>query len=182
MNLESLPNGIILILFEYFSLFELFEYFRGLNSRFNNLLYQEFNKFQLDLRSLSQTRFDEICQNYAPSILNQIISIHLSNDYDTPQEIQLFLSQYSKLRQFIHLESLSISNFQSKQILDEIMNECSHLPHLTHLTIQCRIEMSEHDKQHLFNQIWSLSKLKSIHLNINSSRNSSNSTVISKSF
>ena len=179
MNLESLPNGIILILFEYFSLFELFQYFRGLNSRFNHVLFQEFNKFQLDLRSLPKTRFDQICQEYAPSILNQIVSIHLSNDYDTPQEIQLLLSQEYKLRQFIHLESVSISNLQSKEILDEIMNECSHLPHLTHLTIQCAIEMSENDEQLLFNQIWNLSKLKSIHLNINSTRNSSNSTVIS---
>ncbi|CAF2102957.1 unnamed protein product, partial [Rotaria magnacalcarata] len=131
MNLESLPNEIILILFEYFSLFELFQYFRGLNSLFNNLLFQEFNKFQLDLRSLSKTKFDQICQQYAPSILNQIVSIHLSNDYDTPQEIQLLLSQDYQLRQFIHLESLSIINLQSKQILGEIMNECSHLPHLT---------------------------------------------------
>ncbi|CAF3408147.1 unnamed protein product [Rotaria socialis] len=181
MNLESLPNEIILILFEYFSLFELFQYFRGLNSLFNNLLFQEFNKFQLDLRSLSKTKFDQICQQYAPSILNQIVSIHLSNDYDTPQEIQLLLSQDYQLRQFIHLESLSIINLQSKQILGEIMNECSHLPHLTHLTIQCTIEMSENDTQHLFNQVWSLPKLKSIHLNMNSTRNSSNSTIISKS-
>ncbi|CAF1138901.1 unnamed protein product [Rotaria magnacalcarata] len=181
MNLESLPNEIILILFEYFSLFELFQYFRGLNSLFNNLLFQEFNKFQLDLRSLSKTKFDQICQQYAPSILNQIVSIHLSNDYDTPQEIQLLLSQDYQLRQFIHLESLSIINLQSKQILGEIMNECSHLPHLTHLTIQCTIEMSENDKQHLFNQVCSLPKLKSIHLNINSTRNSSHSTIISKS-
>ena len=119
MNLESLTNEIILILFEYFSLFELFQYFRGLNSRFNNLLFQEFKKFQLDLRLLSKTRFDQICQKYAPSILNRIVSIHLSNDYDTPQEIQLLLSQDYKLRQFTHLESLSISNLQSKQLLDE---------------------------------------------------------------
>ncbi|CAF1494086.1 unnamed protein product [Adineta ricciae] len=182
MKLESLPNEIVLILFENFSLFELFQYFRGLNSRFSNLLYQEFYKFQLDLRSLSKTRFEQICQAYVPSIRNQIVSIHLSNDSETPQAIQLFLSQGYKLRQFIHLAALLISNLPSKEAVDEIMNECSHLSHLRHLTIEGIAAVSENDKQNVFNQVWSLPKLESVRLSISSSAGSfCNSTVISKS-
>ncbi|CAF4288132.1 unnamed protein product [Rotaria sp. Silwood2] len=185
MNFTSLPNAIILNLFEYFSLIELFQYFSGLNSRLNKLLYQEFQKFHLDLRSLSKRKVNEIYENYIPSIINQIISIHLSNDYETPQQIQSFMSSDDyKLRQFLHLQSISISNLQCKQTLDKIITECSNLPYLIHLTLTaCTIEMSESDKQHFFNQIWSLSKLKYCHTNIDSHTKSysSSSPVISKS-
>ncbi|CAF4052393.1 unnamed protein product [Adineta steineri] len=113
MNFTSLPNAIILNLFEYFSLTELFQYFSDLNSRLNKLLYYEFQKFHLDLRSLSKREVNEIYQNYIPSIINQNISIHLSNDYATPHQIQSFISHDDyKLRQFLHLQSISISNLQ----------------------------------------------------------------------
>ncbi|CAF1439046.1 unnamed protein product [Adineta steineri] len=185
MNFTSLPNAIILNLFEYFSLTELFQYFSDLNSRLNKLLYYEFQKFHLDLRSLSKREVNEIYQNYIPSIINQNISIHLSNDYATPHQIQSFISHDDyKLRQFLHLQSISISNLQCKQTLDKIITECSNLPYLTHLTlIRCNIEMNESDKQHFYNQIWNLPKLKYCHLNIDSHTRTSSlsSAVISKS-
>jgi hypothetical protein len=186
MNFESLPNGIILILFEYFSLIELFDYFSGLNSRFHKLLNEEFNKYHIDFQSLSKIKINEIFENKIPSIINKIISIHLTDDdSDTSKQIQLFFfSDNFKLRQFIHLESITISNIKSKQIFDEIMVECSNLSHLTHFTLHgCSIEMSEDDIGCLFNKIWSLSKLKYCHLGLNSySRTcSSNPPILSKS-
>ena len=85
------------------------------NSRFNKLLCQQFQKFHLDFRLISKTNFNRICQNYLPSIINRIISLRLSNDDDTPQQIELFLSQDYQLRQFIRLQSLSLSYLQSQQ-------------------------------------------------------------------
>ncbi|CAF1308514.1 unnamed protein product [Adineta steineri] len=115
----------------------------------------------------------------------KIISIHLSNDYETPHQIQSFISHDDyKLHQFLHLQSISISNLQCKQTLNKIITEYSNLPYLTHLTlIGCTIEMSENDKQHFYNQIWNLSKLKYCHLNIDSHTRTSSlsSAVISKS-
>ncbi|CAF3924113.1 unnamed protein product [Rotaria sp. Silwood1] len=112
MNFELLPNEIILDLFEYLSLIDLFRGFFALNFRFNKLLYQQFQKYHLDFRLISKTNFNNICQYYLSSITGQIISLHLSNDDDTPQEIELFpYHDDYQLCQLIHLQSISYPIF-----------------------------------------------------------------------
>jgi hypothetical protein len=63
MKLESLPNEIFL---------ELFEYFYGLNSRFNFLLYKQFRFYCLVFKSLSKRNFDMICQQHLPYIADRV--------------------------------------------------------------------------------------------------------------
>ncbi|CAF4978356.1 unnamed protein product [Rotaria sp. Silwood1] len=165
MNFEFLPNEIILDLFEYLSLIHLYQSFFALNSRFNKLLCQQFEKFHLDFRLISKTNFHQVCQNNILSVIDRIISLHLSNDDNTPQEIEYFLSHGYQLRQFIRLKSISLSCLRSQQTLDQIMVECSYLPCLIHLTLtDSHVSMSGNDAQRLFNHIWSLSKLTYCHL------------------
>lgn len=103
MYFELLPNKTILDLFEYFPFIDLFRAFFNLNSRFNQLLLLRFRKFHLDLPDLSKTTFHHISQNYIPLIIDRIVSLHLSNDDNTPQQIELFLSQQFQLRQFVYI-------------------------------------------------------------------------------
>jgi hypothetical protein len=168
MNFELLPNEIILDLFEYFSFIHLFHGFFDLNTRFKKLLCQQFRQFHLDFRLLSKTNFDQICQNYVPSVIDRILSLHLSNDDDTPQQIEFFLSRTDcQLRQFIHLQSISISCLQSQQTIDQIMVECSYLPCLTRLTfLQSAMDTKAIEIERIYNNIWSLSKLEYYYSNI----------------
>ncbi|CAF1262963.1 unnamed protein product, partial [Rotaria sp. Silwood1] len=148
MNFEFLPNEIILDLFEYLSLIHLYQSFFALNSRFNKLLCQQFEKFHLDFRLISKTNFHQVCQNNILSVIDRIISLHLSNDDNTPQEIEYFLSHGYQLRQFIRLKSISLSCLRSQQTLDQIMVECSYLPCLIHLTLtDSHVSMSGNDAQ-----------------------------------
>jgi hypothetical protein len=186
MNFELLPNEIILDLFEYISFIHLFRGFFNLNLRFNILLSEQFHKFYLDLRLISKTTFNYACQNYVPSVIDRIISLHLSNDDNTPQQIELFLSRTDyQLRQFIHLQSISISSLRSLETIDQIMVECSYLPRLTHLTFTNghSLSIGKYYAQHLYNSIWSLSKLKYCHLDIDFCYESffSNPTIVSTS-
>ena len=184
MNFELLPNELILYLFEYLSVIQLFHGFLGLNSRFNKLLYEQFQKFHLDFRLISKTNFNHICQNYLPLIINRVRSLRLSNDDDTPQQIELFLSQDFKLRQFIRLQSLSLSDLRSQQTLEQIIIECSYLPYLTHLTFtDGYISMTKNDVDLVFNEIWKLPKLTYCYLDINFAcdNNFPNPTVVSTS-
>jgi hypothetical protein len=185
MNLEFLPNEIILDLFEYLSLFHLFHAFFGLNSRFNDLLCQQFQTFYLDFRLLSKTNFNYVCQNYVPSVIDRIISLQLSNDDDTPQQIELFLSRDDyQLRQFTHLQSISFSHFRSRELFDQIMTECSYLPSLANLSFNHgHIVMKESETQRFYNHIWSLSKVKYCCLNINFAKKNyfPNPTIVSNS-
>jgi hypothetical protein len=84
MMLENLPNELLLDLFEYFDSIHLIHAFCDLNSRFNNLLFIRFQTHSLDFRSVSKHHFNNIYQQHIPSIANQIISLHLSNNDETP--------------------------------------------------------------------------------------------------
>ncbi len=146
MNFELFPNEIILDFFEYLSLIHLYQSFFGLNSRFNKLLCQQFQKFHLDLRLISKTNFHRVCENNIVSVIDRIISLHLSNDDNSPQQIEHFLSHDYELRQLTRLKSISLSCLGSQQTFDRIIIEFSYLPCLTHLTlIDSHVSMSGND-------------------------------------
>ncbi|CAF1089032.1 unnamed protein product [Adineta steineri] len=135
MNLESLANELLLDLFEYFSMTHLLQSFDNLNIRFNNLISLYYQTHTLNLQSISKYYFDLICQKYIPSITNRINSLQLSDDDDTPQQIDLFFSYGLSFRHFSHLKSLSIYRFCSLHLLERLMNEILYLHHLTYLKI-----------------------------------------------
>ncbi|CAF1482220.1 unnamed protein product [Adineta steineri] len=168
MRFEELPNEIIYEIFDYLSAIDLLRCFFNLNSRFNKLLDQQLNKSHLDFRRISKVNFDYICEKYISSLVDQITSIHLSDDNDTPRQIKLFLTHDNfKLRQFIHLKSISLSCVQSRQLLYQIMIECSYLPCLTHFSLDSRgIEMDENDAEYFVYYLSELSELIYCYLDI----------------
>ncbi|CAF0838952.1 unnamed protein product [Rotaria sordida] len=113
MNLESLANELLLNLFEYFASVHLLQIFYNLNIRFNNLIFRHFQRHSLHFQSISKYDFDIVCQKYLPSITDQIVSLRLSDDDDTPQQIDLFFSYGLSFNQFSHLQSLSIYHVYS---------------------------------------------------------------------
>ncbi|CAF2742766.1 unnamed protein product [Rotaria sp. Silwood2] len=160
MKLEDLANEILLDLFELLDDIHLLHAFNGLNSRFNMLLFNRFQTYHLDFRSLSKHNFSIVCQQYLPIIINQVITLHLSNDNETPNLLQLFLSYDFTLNRFNHLQTLSLYHMDSLSILNEILLQCHHLPYLIHLNvIKCNFDQREREILYLINNIWSLSKL-----------------------
>ncbi|CAF1459514.1 unnamed protein product [Adineta steineri] len=168
MRFEELPNEIIYEIFDYLSAIDLLRCLFNLNSRFNKLLDQQLNKSHFDFRRISKVNFDYICEKYISSLVDQITSIHLSDDNDTPTQIKLFHTHDNfKLRQFIHLKSISLSCVQSKQLLYQIMIECSYLPCLTHFSLDSRgIEMDENDAEYFVYYLSELSELIYCYLDI----------------
>ena len=102
MNLELLPNEILLDLFEYLNGVDIFHGFYGLNSRFNLLLYKQFQIYSFQFDSISKYKFDIICQQHLPLIANRVIDLSLSDDDDTPEQINLFVS---------YISSMHVNNF-----------------------------------------------------------------------
>jgi hypothetical protein len=168
MTFESLANELLLEVFEYFSIIDLFRAFRYLNSRFNQLLFIHYRNYHLDFRSLTKYDFDLICQQYIPLIIDRITSICLSDDEETPQETDRFYSYNFTFHQFTNLRSISWYHLRSTDILSQLMIERNHLSYLTHLNfIQC--EFAHEDKDiidNIIKNIWSLSKLIHCHLDI----------------
>jgi hypothetical protein len=167
MNLESLANELLLDLFEYISTVHLLRAFYDLNLRFNHLLLDHLQTYSLDFRSVSKTNFDMICQQYLPSLADYIISLHLSVDNETPEQIHLFFSYVPTLNDFTHLQSLSLYNIHSAKTVEKLMIEWHQLQNLTYLYIvDCCLQDHQCNLIKITNNIWSLPKLICCHLDI----------------
>ncbi|CAF3894523.1 unnamed protein product [Rotaria sordida] len=164
MNFESLANELLLDIFEYFNAIQLLHTFHDLNIRFNKLIYLYLQSYPLDFRSVSKQDFDNICQKNLPLITNQIISIHLSNDDDTPEQPNLFFSFGFHFQQFTKLQSLSLYYIRSTDLINNIIHDC---PHLIYLKIsKCNFDDHMEKAQICVNNIWNLIKLKYCYLDI----------------
>jgi hypothetical protein len=164
MSLESLANELLLDIFEYLPAVPLLRSFHGLNARFDKLIFTHFRTYRLDFRAASKQDVDIVCQVNLPLITNRIISIGLSDDDETPQQIQLFRSSGWHLNRFSHLRSLSLDHIRSGEIISEILLES---PELIRLSLTgCYFGCKQDDILHLINSIWSLPKLIYCYLNI----------------
>jgi hypothetical protein len=160
MSFELLPNEILLDLFDYFDGIDLFHAFYGLNFRFNYLLDKQYRAFRFDFKSRSKRQFDMICQQQLPKIADRVISLNLSNDDDTPKQVDLFISYIPSIDQFIHLRSLSLSMLHVYTTIMKIIDQCHQLSGLIHLEFNsCYFSHNRQYFQSIINNIWSLPKL-----------------------
>lgn len=167
MDLEILANELLLNIFEYLPAVDLLRAFYNLNLRLNHLLLLHFRSVNLDFRSVSQYDFNHICQEYLPTISDHIAALCLSNNDDTPQQIEVFLQHGLNIRQFYSLRSLSLYDLCSNKLMNELMLQWKDLPNLTHLTLAgCYIQFNQIETQQLIDNIWSLSNLIYCYLNI----------------
>ena len=161
MQLESLANELLLDFFEHISAVQLLRASHGLNSRFDKLLFIYFRAYHLDFRSVSKRDFDLMCRQHLPSIVDRVISLHLSDDDETPNLPNLFLSYGFILGQFTHLRSILLDNL-SRQDMENIASNCRSLPFLTHLKITNVFFGERQYSVHFLDNIWSLPKLTNL--------------------
>jgi len=167
MYLEFLSNELFLDIFEYLSAVHLLRAFYDLNIRLNNLLYLHFKIHSFNFQSSSKYNFDLICHQYLPFITDRIYSLRLSDDDDTPNQIDLFFSYGLSFQQFSHLQSLSINRIYSLNSMKLLINQLISLPHLIHLSItRYFILYNEEYDMNMIGCIGRLSKLISCHLDI----------------
>jgi len=157
MSLELLPNEILFDVFNYFNGIELLRSFYGLNFRFNFLLHNQFLNCSFKFNSISKRDFDKICQQHLPVMADYITTLDLSDNEETPTQIELFLSYMPSFNRFTQLRLLSVFNLRSYETLMSIIDECHHLSHLD--LFDCYFEENQIDLQLIVNHIWSLSKL-----------------------
>jgi hypothetical protein len=166
MNLESLPNELLIDLFDYFSSDYLLHAFHDLNSRFNALLLDHFRTHGLDLRSISKHAFNTICRHLS-FITNQITSLYLSEKDDTPGQMDAFYAHGFTLRRFVHLQSLSLYHFRSQNVMNKILLDLLYLSNISHLTFEeCCFTSDEANASNFVTIIWNLPKLTYCYLKI----------------
>ncbi|CAF1662273.1 unnamed protein product, partial [Adineta ricciae] len=168
MHLDDLANELFLEIFQYLSTFDLLRSFYDLNHRINQLLFAHFRTAVIDFGSTSLDDFRLVCRDYFPSFVNCVTSLRLSNDDETPQQMEVFLEHGLALPQLLNLRSLTLHNIRSNSnVLHTMISECRSLPRLTRLTLSdCYLPGDRMNTPTFFNNIWSLSNLIYCYLSI----------------
>jgi hypothetical protein len=110
-QIDILPVELIHYIFGYLWSHEIFYAFFNLNSYFNAVLVN-YNHYSVNCRSILKYQFDIICHHIRP---DQIISLTLSNDEETPNQTELFFSLFN-IEQFINLRSFDIISVHTNAI------------------------------------------------------------------
>lgn len=121
---DRLPVELIYMIFEYISNNDILWSFLNL-SPYVNILLDDYCWSKLNFQSITKCRFDFICNHLD---IKKISSLTLSDDFQTPGQIQLFFNRFH-LRDFHNLHTLSLISI----INDDLYPILSDLPKLKYL-------------------------------------------------
>ncbi|CAF1270533.1 unnamed protein product [Adineta ricciae] len=127
-SFNQLPTELLHILFQYLRTEEILHSFSNLNNRIDSILNFH-SAYRVNLQSIGKSHFHLICESIRPE---QIISLRLSDDIDTPNQSILFLS-YFPIDKFTNLRSISLIRIEFKS-LHEIFSKLHNLTRLRSLS------------------------------------------------
>jgi len=83
------------MIFDHLWAHEILYSFRNINDYLDRVLFN-YDSYSINFESIRKSYFDLVCRSIRP---HQVISLILSDEHDTPNQSQLFLSLFS-LEQF----------------------------------------------------------------------------------
>ncbi|CAF1076733.1 unnamed protein product [Adineta steineri] len=108
---DRLPAEILHDLFAYFWSHEIIFTFSNISDHVDAVLLA-YNTYQLNFRSIQKDHFDLICKRIRSE---QIISLVLSDENDTPAQSELFFSRL-QIEQFTQLQTLTLINIEGESL------------------------------------------------------------------
>lgn len=130
-SFNQFPTELLHTIFDHFYADEILHSFFNLNNRINNVIYA-YCSYQSSFQSIKKADFDHVCQTIQP---NQVISLKLSDDCNTPDQSIFFLS-YFALEQFHRLQALHLFDIEFP-VLQSILSKLSRFKQLRSLSIYC---------------------------------------------
>jgi hypothetical protein len=133
---ESMPNEILLEIFEYLSPYDIFQSFYFLNKSYNNFLVSIY--FRIDLINIWKKNFDYYNYFLFSLIPHRIISFRCQDIFDR-------LIYQIPLSNFISLKYLTIYNLNIEN-LHFIISKLNYLQKLIYLNLQTRLNTTNENK------------------------------------
>ncbi|CAF1267412.1 unnamed protein product [Rotaria sordida] len=150
---ENLANEIIYEIFEYIDTYDVYYIFFNLNKRFENLFLNSNLPLQINISTISKSKFEDYHQNIIIPNRHRIDILRLSN----PFTVDIIFSPPRIILKFIQLKTLVLDNIDAKY-LKNILNHSIHLSKLHSLTIHL-IDFIKNSTD-FYLQIFRLPKLK----------------------
>jgi hypothetical protein len=121
---DLLPVELLHTLFTYFLAHEILISFSNV-SDYVDAIILAYPSYRLNFKSIFKANFDLICHRIKP---DQVVSLTLSDDDDTPGQSELFLSRF-RIEQFTRLQSLTLNNIEL-DTLESILSDLNKLDYL----------------------------------------------------
>lgn len=123
-KLDVLPVELMHSLLSYFSTYEIFYSLTNVSDYIDQVLVAYSNHY-VNFKSITKKMFEFVCQQMIP---DQIISLTLCDDENTPGQIKRFLSRF-EINQFINLRSLTLIDI-GPDFWESIVTKLNGLKHL----------------------------------------------------
>ncbi|CAF1259680.1 unnamed protein product [Rotaria sordida] len=130
-SLYTLPIELVYHIFDNLDVQTIFFSFRNVCKRFYTIV-DIYNRYELDLSSVSKSEFHRICRIIRPE---NVISLILSNNDMTPGQICLFISLFN-IKQFVHLRALTLIEIEKFEL--NLLIEHININSLNALSIKIR--------------------------------------------
>jgi Leucine-rich repeat (LRR) protein len=130
---EDLSGEILMAIFEYMDVEDVWTIFFNMNTRLNSLVFDSRLRLTADVSKIEKYNFDQFCLSLIQTNFNNIFTLILSNNYYRYPQIRLFLS-HTNLTYFQSLYSLTLIDINHDELMD-ITKQIKQLNNLNHLHI-----------------------------------------------
>lgn len=156
--MEELPVEIFHSIFDYLNPFDIFSSFSSLNNSINEKI-SSYRRLKINFRSIEKWKCEYLCELFQG---NQVQSLCLSNDEESPGQINLFLSYFSFYR-FDHLQSIDLKGIDEANLLYLIFSHLENHPQLESISIETKsISINKRISRSLVEIFSTLFKLKTL--------------------
>jgi Leucine-rich repeat (LRR) protein len=130
---EDLSGEILMAIFEYMDIEDVWTIFFNMNTRFNSLVFDSRLRLTADVSKIDKYNFDQFCLSLIELNFNNIFTLILSNNYYRYPQIRQFL-YHTNLIYFQSLYSLTLIDINHDELI-EITKQIKELTNLKHLYI-----------------------------------------------
>jgi hypothetical protein len=130
---EYLSGEILMAIFEYMDVEDVWTIFFNMNSRFNSLVFDSRLRLTADVSKIEKLNFDQFFLSLLKTNFNNIFILILSNNYYRYPQIRQFLF-HTNFTYFQTLYSLTLIDINHEELM-QITKQIQELPNLNHLHI-----------------------------------------------
>ncbi|CAF1049595.1 unnamed protein product [Adineta ricciae] len=157
---EDLSGEILMAIFEYMNVEDVWIIFFNMNSRFNSLVFDSRLRLTADVSKIDKSNFDSFCLSLISTNFSNIFTLILSNNYYRYSQIHSFLSQ-TNLTVFQSLHALTLIDINYNE-LTEVAKQIKQLPFVNYLHVNTHEIFRDKELSHVTHALLNESNIRVI--------------------
>jgi Leucine-rich repeat (LRR) protein len=161
---EDLSGEILMSIFEYMDVEDVWTIFFNMNTRFNSLVFDSRLRLTADISKIEKYNFDQFCQSLLKTNFSNIFTLILSNNFYRYPQIRQFLS-HTNFTYFQSLYSLTLIDINHDELMD-ITTQIKQLTNLNHLHINTYEIFSDRQLANVTRTVFDQPNIRVLGLNV----------------